>query len=157
MGRFIVQDPIGLAGGINLYAYAPNPLGWIDPWGLTSCALSKNMEKAGTPRPVDSAAHHIVPETAKGAKPARNVLKNHDIDVNGADNGVFLPNRNNADDLPGILHNGKHPDKYIDAVNRRIIAADKLGGKEEVLNELSKMKDILQSSGRNDSWYTVLR
>jgi len=26
-GRFISQDPIGLAGGINLYQYAPNPLG----------------------------------------------------------------------------------------------------------------------------------
>ncbi|ENZ4287122.1 RHS repeat-associated core domain-containing protein, partial [Citrobacter farmeri] len=26
-GRFVSQDPIGLAGGINLYQYAPNPLG----------------------------------------------------------------------------------------------------------------------------------
>ncbi|MFG0225052.1 RHS repeat-associated core domain-containing protein, partial [Providencia stuartii] len=34
IGRFIMPDPIGLLGGINLYAYAPNPLGWIDPWGL---------------------------------------------------------------------------------------------------------------------------
>ncbi|MEQ4635653.1 RHS repeat-associated core domain-containing protein, partial [Providencia stuartii] len=33
IGRFIMPDPIGLLGGINLYAYAPNPLGWIDPWG----------------------------------------------------------------------------------------------------------------------------
>ena len=33
-GRFVSQDPIGLAGGINLYQYAPNPLGWIDPLGL---------------------------------------------------------------------------------------------------------------------------
>ncbi|MBG2715544.1 hypothetical protein I4549_15590 [Proteus mirabilis] len=34
MGRFIMPDPIGLLGGINLYAYAPNPLVWIDPLGL---------------------------------------------------------------------------------------------------------------------------
>lgn len=33
MGRFTVQDPIGLAGGINLYQYAPNPITWIDPLG----------------------------------------------------------------------------------------------------------------------------
>ena len=32
--RFISQDPIGLAGGINLYQYAPNPLVWVDPLGL---------------------------------------------------------------------------------------------------------------------------
>ncbi|CAM7674934.1 Zn-binding Pro-Ala-Ala-Arg (PAAR) domain, involved in Type VI secretion [Phytobacter diazotrophicus] len=39
-GRFTQQDPIGLAGGLNLYQYAPNPLGWIDPLGLT-CISNK--------------------------------------------------------------------------------------------------------------------
>jgi RHS repeat-associated protein len=39
VGRFIVQDPIGLNGGWNLYQYAPNPLGWIDPWGLSAQGL----------------------------------------------------------------------------------------------------------------------
>ncbi|XTZ40176.1 RHS repeat-associated core domain-containing protein [Salmonella enterica] len=34
-GRFTQPDPIGLAGGINLYQYAPNALGWVDPWGLS--------------------------------------------------------------------------------------------------------------------------
>ncbi|WP_230961485.1 RHS repeat-associated core domain-containing protein, partial [Burkholderia stagnalis] len=33
-GRFISKDPIGLAGGINVYQYAPNPMLWIDPLGL---------------------------------------------------------------------------------------------------------------------------
>lgn len=36
VGRFITPDPIGLQGGLNLYQYAPNPLSWIDPWGLTA-------------------------------------------------------------------------------------------------------------------------
>ncbi|MDV7568148.1 RHS repeat-associated core domain-containing protein, partial [Acinetobacter baumannii] len=34
VGRFISKDPIGLLGGHNVYAYAPNPVGWIDPLGL---------------------------------------------------------------------------------------------------------------------------
>ncbi|ALI01333.1 MULTISPECIES: RHS repeat-associated core domain-containing protein [Pseudomonas] len=33
MGRFTTPDPIGLAGGLNLYGYGPNPIGWTDPWG----------------------------------------------------------------------------------------------------------------------------
>ncbi|CAI0751716.1 RHS repeat-associated core domain-containing protein [Serratia quinivorans] len=37
IGRFTQHDPIGLAGGINLYQYAPNPLGWVDPLGLSKC------------------------------------------------------------------------------------------------------------------------
>ncbi|MBH3134939.1 AHH domain-containing protein [Serratia marcescens] len=114
------------------------------------------MEKAGTPRPANSAAHHIVPETAKGARPARDILKQHDIDINGADNGVFLPNRNNVDGLPGILHNGKHPDKYLDAVNQRILDAHEFGGKQGVLDELQLMRETLLSADRGASWYTVL-
>ncbi|WDG76999.1 DUF6531 domain-containing protein [Pseudomonas chlororaphis] len=35
VGRFISQDPISYAGGWNLYAYAPNPVDWTDPFGLT--------------------------------------------------------------------------------------------------------------------------
>ncbi|HEN8204738.1 TPA: RHS repeat-associated core domain-containing protein [Proteus mirabilis] len=41
LGRFTQLDPIGLAGGLNLYAYAPNPLTWVDPWGLSNCGISR--------------------------------------------------------------------------------------------------------------------
>ncbi|THD30778.1 type IV secretion protein Rhs, partial [Pantoea sp. R102] len=40
------QDPIGLAGGLNLYQYAPNALGWVDPWGL-----SRNCSGGGKDKP----------------------------------------------------------------------------------------------------------
>lgn len=33
-GRFVNQDPIGLIGGANLYAFAPNTNKWLDVLGL---------------------------------------------------------------------------------------------------------------------------
>ncbi|WP_218032530.1 RHS repeat-associated core domain-containing protein, partial [Halomonas cupida] len=41
IGRFTTQDPIGLAGGENLYMYAPNPTGWVDPLGLAGSETLK--------------------------------------------------------------------------------------------------------------------
>jgi len=38
--RFIHQDPIGLVGGINHYQYAPNPVNWVDPFGLSCKEIS---------------------------------------------------------------------------------------------------------------------
>ena len=35
VGMFISRDPIGLLGGNNVFQYAPNPIGWIDPYGLS--------------------------------------------------------------------------------------------------------------------------
>jgi RHS repeat-associated protein len=48
VGRFITQDPIGLLGGDNLYAYGVNPIGWIDPAGLCKSPASgvKGTNKA---------------------------------------------------------------------------------------------------------------
>ncbi|MFN3359057.1 MAG: RHS repeat-associated core domain-containing protein [Pseudomonas sp.] len=35
VGRFTTPDPVGLMGGLNAYAYSPNPIFWFDPLGLT--------------------------------------------------------------------------------------------------------------------------
>ncbi|HAT7515580.1 TPA: DUF4150 domain-containing protein [Kluyvera ascorbata] len=37
-GQYVCADPIGLRGGLNLYAYVKNPLTWIDPLGLAGCS-----------------------------------------------------------------------------------------------------------------------
>ncbi|MDR5773605.1 MULTISPECIES: RHS repeat-associated core domain-containing protein, partial [unclassified Caballeronia] len=43
-GRYISQDPIGLAGGLNPFQYAPNPVTWVDPLGL--CPKFGSLDKS---------------------------------------------------------------------------------------------------------------
>jgi len=44
--RFISEDPIGLGGGVNQYAYVGgNPINFIDPWGLKDRLI--NSQPAG--------------------------------------------------------------------------------------------------------------
>ncbi|MDK1250854.1 RHS repeat-associated core domain-containing protein [Cronobacter sakazakii] len=67
-GRFTQHDPIGLAGGINLYQFAPNALGWVDPWGLKCGFSQKNritqrwVDRLTGKKPAD--VHNIL--TSKG-------------------------------------------------------------------------------------------
>ncbi|NHC05065.1 RHS repeat protein [Acinetobacter sp. 187] len=54
VGRFISKDPIGLLGGHNVYAYAPNPVEWVDPRGLSKTkgkSGNKNTESAKKKQP----------------------------------------------------------------------------------------------------------
>ena len=114
------------------------------------------MEAAGTPRPANSAAHHIVGDTSKRAQAARDILNKHGIGVDDAVNGVFLPNRNNIDNMPGILHNGKHPNRYFDRVNNIIIEADELGGKQSVLEALDDIRKVLSDADRLSNWRNII-
>ncbi|WCM88927.1 RHS repeat-associated core domain-containing protein [Acidovorax sp. NCPPB 3576] len=59
LGAFTTPDPIGLAGGLNLHGYAPNPVSWVDPWGW-SCTFDSKANRwrdaetgRFTNRPVD--------------------------------------------------------------------------------------------------------
>jgi RHS repeat-associated protein len=49
-GRFICADPAKLLSGWNVYTYAPNPVNWIDPYGLAS--LYRGMHRDSDGRPV---------------------------------------------------------------------------------------------------------
>ena len=50
-GRFVNQDPIGLLGGDNLYAFAPSTQAWVDPLGLA------NLFDIGTYGSLNSSTH----------------------------------------------------------------------------------------------------
>ena len=47
-GRYITPDPIGLAGGLNLYGYAGgNPVNAIDPFGLADYLVNYSVASVG--------------------------------------------------------------------------------------------------------------
>ena len=57
VGMFISRDPIGLMGGFNVFAYAPNPIGWIDPWGLAKKKCTEATENKPTKKEIEIKAN----------------------------------------------------------------------------------------------------
>ncbi|MGZ0713712.1 RHS repeat-associated core domain-containing protein, partial [Pseudomonas palleroniana] len=56
IGRYLTPDPVKLAGGINAYQYVPNPTGWVDPLGLSTCPGGDGCkEPSGTVSPTKTA------------------------------------------------------------------------------------------------------
>jgi RHS repeat-associated protein len=43
-GTFLSRDPLRLEAGFLAYRYAPNPLMWIDPWGLEAAYVVRNAK-----------------------------------------------------------------------------------------------------------------
>ncbi|WP_343224215.1 RHS repeat-associated core domain-containing protein [Pseudoalteromonas sp. CNC9-20] len=69
--RFINQDPIGLVGGINHYQYAPNPINWVDPLGLSCKEGQKKHVFAG---------HGSIDPTRPSTVPAGTTLTVYSMD-----------------------------------------------------------------------------
>ncbi len=72
--RFTQQDPIGLAGGLNLYQYAPNALGWVDPLGLSRCKGDYKYDMVNNPGPLAKLRNNPAANFA-GGKYNKNILK----------------------------------------------------------------------------------
>jgi len=45
IGAYLTPDPLGLAGGISAYAYAPDPTTYVDPLGLASCSVQERQQR----------------------------------------------------------------------------------------------------------------
>ncbi|WP_232109590.1 RHS repeat domain-containing protein, partial [Pseudomonas juntendi] len=91
LGRFLSQDPIGLAGGVNVYLYAENPVQQIDPLGWCSTKLGNSM---GAKKGDGMANHHLIPEEVLNSPQFARMfdkLKTMGFNGDGAPNGIFLP------------------------------------------------------------------
>ncbi|EKP1748511.1 RHS repeat-associated core domain-containing protein, partial [Salmonella enterica] len=119
-GRFVSQDPIGLAGGINLYQYAPNPLSWIDPLGLSPVSpktvlFSQDSINAvfEDGRNVNGLIHRLIndPSYINEVEPIRKV-RMRDLPANVQER---------------LLSQGAHKDSVFSLDNRRLYAAKEAG------------------------------
>jgi hypothetical protein len=75
-------------GGLNLHVYAPSPIGWVDPNGLTTI-YQKNWEAKHGPLPDGYQVHHIIPKDKETVALAKKICP--DFDVHSADNLIALP------------------------------------------------------------------
>jgi uncharacterized protein RhaS with RHS repeats len=148
VGRFTQPDPIGLLGGFNLYQYSPNSVGWADPLGL-ACSrdakiLRSNMIAAGKIIPnFKNAAHHIIMSNSNDIrmKWLKRKMNRLGIDINDADNGVFLPASimvKNSSKSISPAHPTLHTEKYKQSVFNRLKGTTNKSDFEKELIKINK-------------------
>ena len=141
-GRFTQPDPIGLAGGLNLYQYAPNAFMWIDPWGL-SCSsdaaeLHKNMQNLGIPESkYKNSAHHIVMSNSKDWRMVklREKMDSFKIGINEGINGAYLPT---SSKVKAPAHSKIHTNEYKQNTYDRLINIDNATDFKKELQNIGK-------------------
>jgi uncharacterized protein RhaS with RHS repeats len=119
----VTQDPIGLAGGFNLYQYADNSQSWIDPAGLATYNTMPSID--------GFQKHHIVPQQLAD-HPA---FKASGMNIHSTKNIIYLPTH--AENHPTrTIHRGSHP-----------------GYTTEVRNGLNEIELVGRQQGWNQTQY----
>ncbi len=141
IGDFASQDPMSLSAGDNVYEYGASTTGWIDPFGLKACNITRKAKKALGTAPagmLNPHMHHIVMEGAftgwtresrKLVTQARTLLRKHRISLQGTENVVWAQNKG-------------HSVEYARKVLDQLQAADKIG-RQEVVDTLGRIGDAL--------------
>lgn len=84
------------------------------------------------------AAHHIVAGSAPEAQEAREILEKYGIDINSAENGVFLPTVKGVSSA--AYHPSLHTTLYYRIVNRLLRNAS---SREDVIDILDSIREEL--------------
>ncbi|OPH60463.1 hypothetical protein BC351_18415 [Paenibacillus ferrarius] len=99
-----------------------------------SALLRKNLINGGYAEPLyGNAAHHIVAANDKRANFAKSVLAKYGVDIDSADNGVFLPTK----------------DGYIELNHRKIHTDDYYKNVDEMLSGAKSKDDVIDGLHQN--------
>lgn len=132
--------------------------GIIEKSNTGARVLRKNLnierKMAGMPPdPEDCEAHHIVPENDGREKlkipadAAREAISDC-VDINSAENGIFLPGKRNATGCDGpAYHRTIHTEINYRTIAERLVMARRYGGCDGLRDELRIIKNIMRSGG----------
>ncbi|MGX7826194.1 SpvB/TcaC N-terminal domain-containing protein [Actinokineospora sp. 24-640] len=150
----LVDSGISVVGSLGTagIAQAPRAVAATAPrvaapaaMSYSSRVLGANLVRAGTSRPAQTAAHHIVAGGSPKSAVARGVLQRFGLNLDDAVNGVFLPaSRASANPAGAAVHSTLHTDRYYAAVNSLLSRAQ---NRQQVVQSLAYIRQRLLSGG----------
>ena len=156
-GQFTQQDPIGIAGGANVYGFAGgDPVNFSDPFGLRDCrkVVCPSVEKVATDPAVQQAGEKLFQESRKDGKERGAFL------FNGPDGSIVVGPTTVGeagtlkmgvapDDAIGMLHT--HPDLTAGGEGSRAIPGGPPSGDDYNYARTNHVHGVVEQ--RNATFY----